>query len=263
MRNHPVVIKVGGALLDNPSATAILFQHINALSATRPVVLVHGGGPVVESLMAKLSLTSSKLNGLRITPDEHMPYVCGALAGTANKMLCAAAIAHKLTPVGLSLLDGNLVTCAGKAIEYGAVGSPAPGDSTLLKTLLVQDYLPIISSIGSDATGRLLNINADEAATVVAQLLQAELLLLSDVDGVMDATGQVLATLDHSHIEALVSSHTITDGMAVKTSAALQAATTLQRPVIIGSWQANLSSLLAHSGGTRVMPVAPTQEPPL
>ncbi len=260
MINHPVVIKVGGALLESPSATATLFQHINALSATRPVVLVHGGGPVVESLMAKLSLTSTKLDGLRVTPDEHMPYICGALAGTANKMLCAAAIAQKLTPVGLSLLDGNLVTCASKASQYGAVGSPAPGDSTLLETLLVQDYLPVISSIGSDPSGRLLNINADEAATVIARLLQAELLLLSNVEGVMDATGQVLATLDHADIEALVNSHTITDGMQVKTSAALQAATTLQRPVIIGSWQADLSSLLAHSGGTRVMPVPPTQE---
>lgn len=260
MTSYPVVIKVGGALLENTTATDTLFQHIQALSVSRPVVLVHGGGPVVETLMAKLALTSTKLDGLRVTPDEHMPYICAALAGTANKMLCAAAISHQLIPVGLSLLDGNLVKCHSKAPQYGAVGSPEPADATLLKSLLVQDYLPVVSSIGCDDTGRLLNINADEAATVIARLLQAQLMLLSDVTGVMDASGQVLETLDANRINELVASRTITDGMQVKTAAALQAATTLQRPVIIGSWQADLAALLAHAGGTRVVPLPPTQE---
>ena len=110
--SSPVVIKVGGALLENPQIAGQLLAEIKTLQSQRPVILVHGGGPLVETLLAAMQLTSTKIDGLRVTPDEQMPFVCGALAGSANKSLCGLAISAGITPVGLSLLDGGITDCS-------------------------------------------------------------------------------------------------------------------------------------------------------
>lgn len=252
MSTQPIVIKVGGALLEDTDAGLKLLQNIGRIQQTRPVVLVHGGGPLVETLMASLGLSSHKIDGLRVTPDEHMPYISGTLAGSANKALCALAIQAGLIPVGLSLLDGNMVQCDPLAEKYGAVGTPHAADSTLLDSLLAQSFLPIISSIGSSNDGRLLNINADQAATVVAQLLGAELLLLSNVPGVLDEHKSLLSELTATQISQLVEQNVITDGMKVKTDAALAAASSLNRAVTIANWAAPLEAILANTTGTRI-----------
>ena len=250
----PVVIKVGGALLDDAAAMTRLFLSIKEVQTTRPVVVVHGGGPLVETLMASLGLTSTKINGLRVTPDEHMPYICGALAGSANKQLCAAALASGLTPVGLSLLDGNMVVCEPLADKYGAVGVPSTADSAFLKNVLAQSALPVISSIGSSPQGRLLNVNADQAATVIAELLDAELLLLSNVDGVLDSDKVLISELDAQSIAKYASEGVITDGMKVKVDAALSSADTLNRAVYIASWTADINAILNKNTGTQILP---------
>lgn len=260
MNSSPVVIKVGGALLDDAAAMQKLFLSIKQVSESRPVTVVHGGGPLVETLMASLGLASTKIDGLRVTPDEHMPYICGALAGAANKQLCAAAIASGLTPVGLSLLDGNMVVCQPMAQKYGAVGIPSTADASFLKSALAQATLPIISSIGSSPEGRLLNINADQAATVVAELLDAELLLLSNVDGVLDADKQLIEVLNQDSIAELAQAGVITDGMKVKVDAALQSANTLGLPVYIASWTADITDILTKITGTQVLPTSQAPE---
>ncbi|MEG3766307.1 acetylglutamate kinase [Alteromonas sp. 14N.309.X.WAT.G.H12] len=252
MTLSPIVIKVGGALLEDETAASHLLRSVSEVIKQRPVVIVHGGGPLVESLMQALNLPSKKIDGLRVTPDEHMPYICGTLAGSANKSLCGLAIKNGLIPVGLSLLDGNMVTCEPLAEKYGAVGVPTANDATLLKVLVAQSMLPVVSSIGAGTTGRLLNINADQAATVVAQLLDADLLLLSNVPGVLDKNKQLLSALDENAISSLVQEGVITDGMQVKTDAALLAAKTLGRAVTIASWEANIADILNQQTGTRI-----------
>lgn len=254
MSRSPIVIKVGGALLDDAAAMTRLFLSIKEVQTTRPVVVVHGGGPLVETLMASLGLTSTKIDGLRVTPDEHMPYICGALAGSANKQLCAAALASGLTPVGLSLLDGNMVVCEPLADKYGAVGIPSTADSAFLKNVLAQSALPVISSIGSSPQGRLLNVNADQAATVIAELLDAELLLLSNVDGVLDSDKVLISQLDAQSIAKYASEGVITDGMKVKVDAALSSAETLNRAVYIASWTADINAILNKNTGTQILP---------
>ncbi|MDU0354082.1 acetylglutamate kinase [Paraglaciecola aquimarina] len=182
MSNMPtLVIKVGGAFMQSDSHALALLNTLSKLQQSYHLVLVHGGGAMVEELMQALNLKSQKIDGLRVTPAEHMPYITGALAGTANKQLSSLAIQAKLTPVGLSLVDGKMCTAKVMRKELGAVGTVQANDPTLLKLLVQTEMLPIISSIGVDASGQLLNINADQAATVIAQLLDAELLLLSDV----------------------------------------------------------------------------------
>lgn len=254
MKRTPIVIKVGGALLDDREAALSLFQSIRTVMELRPTVLVHGGGPLVETLMASLGLASTKIDGLRVTPDEHMPFICGALAGSANKSLCAFAIESACTPVGLSLLDGNMVSCQPMEEKFGAVGTPTAEDASLLKSVLSQGLLPVISSIGSSPQGRLLNINADQAATVIAQLIQGELLLLSNVAGVLDGEKQLLRELSAESIERYSQQSVITDGMKVKVDAALLAANSLSRPVTIASWSSPIPDILANKTGTRVLP---------
>jgi acetylglutamate kinase len=190
-----------------------------------------------------------------------MPYITGALAGTANKQLCGLAIQADLNPVGLSLADGKM--CIGSVLnaELGRVGSVVAGDPMLLQLLVSNELLPIISSIGADSDGRLLNINADQAATVIAQLLNAELILLSDVPGVLDANRTLIEKLNQHEINELIKQGVIRDGMVVKVQAALTAAESLGRSVTIASWK-TASKLLGflHNEpvGTRISPDSPS-----
>lgn len=254
---QPLVIKVGGAFIGDKDAACGLFKVIGELIKTRPLVLVHGGGPIVENWMQALNLKSTKIDGLRVTTDVHMPYVVGALAGTANTQLVAQARACGLEPVGLSLADAHLVHCTQMQAKYGAVGKVEPADGKLLKVLLEEGFLPLISSIGCSDGGQLLNVNADQAATAIAQLLKGELVMLSDVAGVLDKQQSLLAQLNPQQIDALVEQKVIRDGMLVKVKAALNAATSIGLPVTIASWkqpQSLLQLLAGDSAGTRICP---------
>ena len=256
-----LVIKVGGAFMQAKNSALALLTTIGELQKSYIVVLVHGGGTLVEELLSALNLTSRKIDGLRVTPKEHMPYITGALAGTANKQLCGLAIEAGISPVGLSLLDGNMCNTTVMREELGAVGSVEPGDSTLLKALAATHMLPIISSIGADNKGNLLNVNADQAATVIAQLLDAELLLLSDVPGVLDADNNLLEHLDTQQVKTLIAQKVIRDGMIVKVQAALTAANSLGRSVTIASWKdaEKLLGLLQHKAiGSKIAPLIKT-----
>ena len=252
-----LVIKVGGAFMQAEEAALALLKTIGELQKSYIVVLVHGGGAMVEELLSALNLTSKKIDGLRVTPKEHMPYITGALAGTANKQLCGLAIRAGLSPVGLSLLDGKICHTTVMREELGAVGSVQPGDATLLKVLAATHMLPIISSIGADDEGNLLNVNADQAATVIAQLLDAQLLLLSDVPGVLDADKNLIEHLDAQQIDTLIVQNVIRDGMIVKVQAALTAANSLERSVTIASWkhaEKLLGLLQQHAIGSKISP---------
>ncbi|WP_034899728.1 acetylglutamate kinase [Paraglaciecola psychrophila] len=257
MNRKILVIKVGGAFMQAEDAALALLSTIAELQKNYIVVLVHGGGAMVEELLNALNLTSHKIDGLRVTPKEHMPYITGALAGTANKQLCGLAIRAGISPVGLSLLDGKMCIATVMLEELGAVGSVEPGDATLLKALAATHMLPIISSIGADNNGNLLNVNADQAATVIAQLLDAQLLLLSDVPGVLDANKNLIEHLDIEQIETLIAQNVIRDGMIVKVQAALKAANSLGRSVTIASWKdaEKLLGLLQQQAiGSKILP---------
>ncbi len=249
-----VVIKVGGALLDAPTKISALFQQIKQLQCHTQIVLVHGGGTLTEKLLTQLGFVSEKINGLRVTPATHIPIVAGTLAGTANKLLCAKALAEGLDAIGLSLMDGNMITCKTLGNEYGSVGSPFPQCRKLVDALLSEHYLPVVSSIGCDNKGNLLNVNADHAATALAELIGAQLIMLSDVSGVLGDQGNPLPSLDKSQIDQLKQLEVIYGGMSVKVDAAYQAAVALAQPVVIGSWNDSLVALLNAECGTQIFP---------
>ncbi|MFO6424837.1 acetylglutamate kinase [Motilimonas sp. KMU-193] len=255
--NKPLLIKLGGAVLENDTALANLFTALTQYLATnqRPLILVHGGGVVVEDVLSKMGIKSEKKNGLRITPFDQIPYVAGALAGTSNKLLMAKALQAGLSAVGLSLADGFSTKVSQLDPELGAVGTCTPNDATLINTLLAANQLPVISSIGIGDDGRLYNVNADQAAIVICELVGAELVFLSDVDGVLDGNKQLIPELNTELANELIGSGVIRDGMTVKVQAALDAADSLGH-VMLASWKQpeNLVALLkGENKGTKVL----------
>ncbi len=250
------VVKVGGAFLDDPEQAKPLLQYLHEQAQEQPVVIVHGGGNAVESLLKELGQSSEKIDGLRVTPEHQIDYVVGALAGTVNKTLCGLAISMGLNPVGLSLADGRMAHSQAISDRLGRVGEVHSGDATLLTLLLSHNFLPVVSSIGADQQGRLLNINADQAATALAKTLQADLYLLSDVPGVLDENKSLLTSLDDQQLQQLIDTGVVRDGMVVKVNAAMEAAQALGCPVTIASWRTPQGLLSAGScaSGTRIIP---------
>ena len=253
----PLVIKVGGALLDSQEHLQRLFEVISKLQRCRPVLLVHGGGALVQEWLEKLGLESVKLDGLRVTPKEHIPYVTGALAGAANTQLVLMAKQAGIKAVGLSLVDADVAKCQVLDEKYGNVGTATAGQAYVLSALIANHFFPIISSIGASDEGELLNANADQAAVAIAQSVAGELLLLSDVPGVLDADKKLITSLNKQSIAKLIEDGVITDGMMVKVNAALETANQLDNSVIIAGWKnpEKLSQLLAgESVGTTIYP---------
>ncbi|MDV7024295.1 acetylglutamate kinase [Atlantibacter subterraneus] len=255
---NPLIIKLGGVLLDSEEALERLFTALVNYREThqRPLVIVHGGGCVVDELMKKLNLPVTKKNGLRVTPADQIDIITGALAGSANKTLLAWAKKHQLPAVGLYLGDGDSVKVSQLDDALGHVGKAEPGCAKLITTLLDAGFMPVVSSIGVTDAGELMNVNADQAATALAATLGADLILLSDVSGILDGKGQRIAEMTAAKAEQLIAQGIITDGMVVKVNAALDAARTLGRPVDIASWRhaEQLPSLFNGTAiGTRIL----------
>ncbi len=252
----PLVIKIGGAILEKESALSALLAVIAKLE-NKQVVLVHGGGCVVDEMLAQAGFTTAKKHGLRVTPKEQIALISGALAGTVNKAIVATANSMDLAAVGLSLNDGDMLSCDLSTQGLGQVGVPKTNNSKLLDSLLKSKFLPVISSIGALENGDLVNVNADDAAVAICQLLNAELLLLTDVNGVKGSDGEYLSSLNSEQAKKLISQGVIAGGMTAKVNAALHAAQQLRRSIAVASWQSpeQISQLLDGCGvGTQIQP---------
>lgn len=236
--NSTLILKLGGALLESEMGMHLVMNTVAALiKKGQFVIIVHGGGCLVEQQLSVNGMQTEKLNGLRITPKEQMPIITGALAGTANKALQAAAKGAGITAVGMSLADGDLVNGVIKDKTLGFVGSVTENNSKYLNYILSQAWLPIISSIAMDSEGNLLNVNADQAATAIAKMTRGKLILLSDVLGVLDAKGELVKELTANSIENYIAQGVIAQGMKVKVEAALEAANAIGQTVTVASWK--------------------------
>lgn len=219
-----MVIKIGGSTLEDIGRLGSLW---GVLSGMAGVVIVHGGGKAVDGLLKRLEMPVERRNGLRVTPPEQMELIAGVLAGSVNKRLVGAinaAGAARGRAVGLCLGDGGMVTCRRMSEELGRVGEVVGGGCEVVKVLLAAGYLPVISSIGMDAEGGLLNVNADDAAAGIAGAIGAgRLVLLTDVAGIKGGDGVVRARLTEAEVEAMIGSGEITGGMIVKARSAVAA----------------------------------------
>ncbi len=253
---RPLVIKIGGAIFEQTQVLDSLLAVLASLE-NQPVVVVHGGGCIVDDMLQQAGYITEKKNGIRVTPAKHMPIISGALAGNINKTIIAKASRMQLPAVGLSLSDGQMVNCQLDDQDLGMVGIPSASDSQLLDMLLKNKFLPVISSIGSLANGQLVNVNADDAAVVICQLLNANLLLLTDVNGVKDGQGNYLDSLDSRKASQLIEQGIITGGMTAKVKAAFAAANQLRRSIAVASWQSPnqiINLLNGENIGTRIQP---------
>ncbi|WP_419553698.1 acetylglutamate kinase [Candidatus Poriferisodalis sp.] len=187
-RGKVVVVKLGGnamvdtALTDGFAADIVLLRQIGLA----PVV-VHGGGPQIGDLMARLGKTSEFRDGLRVTDAETLDIARMVLVGKVNRDIVGAINAHGPLAVGISGEDGRVITATARNPDLGFVGEVTDVNTDLLERLLAEGLIPVISTIGADATGQAYNINADTVAGAVAAALEAEkVVYLTDVAGLLD-----------------------------------------------------------------------------
>lgn len=219
--SQAVVIKIGGSTLEDVGRLAPLWSALVQVARTRPIVLVHGGGKAVDALLKRLDLPVERKNGLRVTPPDQIDLITGVLAGSVNKQVVGALNAAGGRAVGLCLGDGKMVESRVLSQDLGRVGEVTGGDARVLADLLAAGYLPVVSSIGIDAAGASLNINADDGAAAIARALRAaSLVLLTDVPGIKGGDGVLRPTLTASAIEQMILAGEITGGMIVKARSA-------------------------------------------
>jgi acetylglutamate kinase len=248
MTENVVVIKLGGAAVEDRAALNGVMHRIAQLSQDRPCVLVHGGGSLVDTWLSRWQRPVIKQHGLRLTPAEDMPIVAGALAGAVNTDLVVAAQQAGIRACGLSLADDNWCTLIVDS-ERGAVGTPDPASSSpeLLRVMLNAGLMPVVCSIGADKRGQRLNVNADLAAACVAAILKADLLLLTDVAAILTASGDIVESVNPTQAQQLIADNTVNGGMRIKLQAALQAAQLSRRTTAVAAWASTvpLTAVLA------------------
>ena len=230
-QNDIPVIKLSGKALENKAALKALFSAVK----DKKVIFVHGGGVEVDALLKQLNLKTEKIDGIRVSPPEQMPYITAALAGLCNRYLQADAKACGLNALGLIATDGDSVTLSAFDKKFGNVATALPANGKYISLLLENKITPFIASIGIDENGNVYNINADDVALAIARVFNAPLFFISDVKGVKDADGNIIENLSEDTALELISKKVITDGMIVKVKTALDAAKLTHRPFFIAS----------------------------
>ncbi len=228
-----VVVKYGGnARADDPAGdAAALSRFAEDVVLMRSVgmlpVVVHGGGPQIGSLMARLGKVPEFRDGQRVTDAETLEIARMVLVGKVNREIVSAINVHGALAVGLSGEDANLITAVARPGELGFVGDVEVVDPSLIERLLAQGLIPVVATIAADAAGQAYNINADAVAGAVAGALGAEkLVFLSDVSGVRtdpDDPASMVRTISVEQLEALVASGAATAGMVPKIEACTRA----------------------------------------
>jgi acetylglutamate kinase len=200
-------------------------------------VVVHGGGPQIGNLLNRLGKESEFVQGMRVTDAETMDVVEMVLGGLVNKEIVTLINRHGGSAVGLTGKDGDLIRAkrlkvtkdapgldAPEIIDIGHVGSVESIDASVVDMLVHSDFIPVIAPIGVGEDGLSYNINADLVAGKVAEVLQAEkLILLTNIEGLVDKEGQLLTGLDTKTVDALIEDGTIHGGMLPKIDCALDA----------------------------------------
>lgn len=222
-RGKTIVVKYGGAAMKSEHLRASVVNDLVLLSCVglRPV-LVHGGGPEINSMLTRLGIRPQFIDGLRVTDAATMEVVSMVLVGSVNKNLVSLISQAGATAVGLSGLDGCLFTArpGPDADRLGFVGEVAKVDPSVLRHLTDQGFIPVIASVSMDDSGQKYNINADTVAGELAAALGAEkLILLTDVPGILgqrDDPGSLVKEIDIRGVKRMVDEGKIAGGMIPK-----------------------------------------------
>lgn len=229
-----IVVKYGGnamtdEVLKNSFARDIVLMKLVGMN---PVV-VHGGGPQIGSLLTQLNIQSEFIDGIRVTDSKTMDVVEMVLGGLVNKEIVSLLNKNQGKAIGITGKDGNLIQAkkllkksliGAKMMDMGQVGSIEKINREVLDILKDSNFIPVIAPIGTDRTGATYNINADTVAGEIAKVLDAEkLMLLTNIAGVMDKSGNVVTGLSTAQVDAMIADGTIHGGMLPKIECALDA----------------------------------------
>ena len=268
-----VVVKYGGHAMGDAKLGAAFARDIALLkqSKVNPIV-VHGGGPQIASMLAKLGIESKFEGGLRVTDQRTMEIVEMVLAGSINKEIVALINAEGEWAIGLCGKDGNMVFAKKaekkvkdpgsnieRVLDLGFVGEPVEVDRTLLDLLARSEMIPVIAPVAPGRDGNTYNINADTFAGAIAGSLGAKrLLFLTDVPGVLDKNGTLIPELSVREAKELIADGTISGGMIPKVETCIQAIDAGVQGVVILNGKTAHSVLLEifteHGAGTLIVP---------
>ena len=233
-----IVVKYGGHAMEKSELAELFARDVVLLRqvGVNPVV-VHGGGPQIREMLERLGIESTFVDGLRVTTEEMVDVVEMVLSGTINKQIVSAINAAGGLAVGLSGKDGNLIrakrlrrvkrnaeTGAEEPVDLGLVGEPIRIAPRILKFFAESDIIPVIAPIGIGAEGETLNINADTVAGAIGPAVSARrLLMLTDVEGVLDADGNLIEEMTTTEAHERLADGTIKGGMIPKVETCLSA----------------------------------------
>jgi acetylglutamate kinase len=233
-----IVVKYGGHAMVDEQLKEDFARDITLMKFTglNPVV-VHGGGPQINSVLERMGMDSRFVKGMRLTDEATMDVVEMVLGGKVNKGIVAQINQQGGKAVGLSGKDGGLIRARKlhivhrednnkppEIIDPGLVGEVTHVNPNIINTLTKQDFIPIIAPVGFGDSGETYNINADLVASSIAIALSAgRLILLTDVDGVLDSSGALISSISAESINRMVEEKTISGGMIPKIECAVEA----------------------------------------
>ncbi len=227
-----IVVKYGGNAMINDQLKNSVMQDITMLKyiGLKPIV-VHGGGPEISNALNVYGIKSEFKNGLRVTDGQTMSVAQMVLVGKVNKEIVSLLNCKGAKAIGVSGIDGQLIECNklyaeidGKKEDIGFVGDIVKVNTKLLEMLAADEFIPVVSPVGVDKNGQSYNINADTVAGSIAAAMNAEkLILLTDVEGVKDADGNVIYEITNNEIQELINKGVISGGMIPKVLGCLEA----------------------------------------
>ena len=227
------VIKFGGNAMTDPELHESFARDVvlMKLVGMNPVV-VHGGGPQIGQLLERLNIETEFVDGMRVTDERTMNVVEMVLGATVNKEIVGSIHRNGGRAIGITGKDGQLIQAQKLSGQWGENGQPDIGqvgevssiDTDLLSVLRESDYIPVIAPVAGGPDGQTYNINADLVAGKLAEVLQAEkLILLTNVSGLLDADGNTLTGLSTEQVQELITSGVIHSGMLPKIQCAVSA----------------------------------------
>ena len=282
-RDKVFVVKVGGEIAETADALDAFAQDVSMLSQLGVrVIVVHGGGPQLDDVARKMGVKTEKVAGRRITDDDTLEMAKMVFAGSINTDILAAIRKHGGHPVGLSGLDGEVLSVTRRppkevtdpesgdktTVDFKNVGEIDRTNPALLRTLVDNRYLPVLSPLACDDDGNILNINADTVACAIASAMQAEkLLVLTNTDGVLKDLDDPKSRYDYltaSQAAALIEEGKVSGGMVPKLQGVVEAIRNgVRRAYLINGLRKHslLTEVFTREGhGTMVLDAAGEQD---
>jgi len=263
-----VVVKFGGNAMGDDEAMAEFARDVVLMKQVgmNPVV-VHGGGPMINDMLGKLGIKSDWVRGKRVTDKATVEVVEMILSGLVNKRIVQAINDQGGRAVGISGKDDDLMVCEADDPELGFVGRPVEMNVQVIRDLYAAGIIPVIAPVATGVNdNETFNVNGDTAAGAIAGALQADrLLLLTDVAGVKNKSGEVITQMSPEEVTALIADETISGGMIPKVETALKAVKEGVRAVVILDGRVPNACLLElfteHGAGSMIRSTTPRVTP--